>query len=506
MNYHSEAGEIVSTSTARVAPMDIKDEIENAESQEEIISIPELMAKIRQEIKEDVEQHQDRMPEFSPDDADFNTTPRKARELLYSEELRYLNQHYAFPVNPKFDAITSHRPGIIGKLIVKAKRKIGAFIWNLFKEYFVAERDYQANVVRYLNDVSKYVDARDAQNFWELIRKIDVDVTRALNRIDRIHDEQIATLRSTERQVYEALRAAITDVQKDLGGVQSNVSKHGSELETLSAVTSGLEAIVARYGRSSDSSAMQAGDANKEQTATEMPDCTYLMLENRFRGSEQEISNRLSIYPPLFQKAIAANRLTGQVLEIGPGRGELLSLFKEAGVGAIGVDVDRAMVDAATEKGFKVTCGDGISFIQQQQHGLAGVIAVQVVEHLSRSQLQSLFRACKEKVAKGGIVVFETINPRSLQALSSNYFRDPTHVWPLHPDTLAYAMELEGLRVKEVKNLSPVPEEARLQFLPQAPTATPAQRELVERINSNIDQLNELIYGYQDYCIVAEVQ
>ena len=105
----------------------------------------------------------------------------------------------------------------------------------------------------------------------------------------------------------------------------------------------------------------------------------------------------------------------------------------------------------------------------------------------------------------GGRVIFETINPRSLLALSSNYFRDLTHVWPLHPDTLSYAMNLAGLQVREVKYLSPVSEEAQLRPVAVEEYMTPRWALAVERLNSNFEQLNELLYGYQDYCVIAEV-
>ena len=131
---------------------------------------------------------------------------------------------------------------------------------------------------------------------------------------------------------------------------------------------------------------------------------------------------------------------------------------------------------------------------------------MQVVEHLTKEQLARLFELCKSKVEKGGRVIFETINPRSLLALSSNYFRDPTHVWPLHPDTLAYAMSLAGLKIVETKFLSPVDQGSLLKPIPAGEFMTPRWAFTVETLNRNLTQLNDLLYGCQDYCIVAEAQ
>jgi O-antigen chain-terminating methyltransferase len=89
-----------------------------------------------------------------------------------------------------------------------------------------------------------------------------------------------------------------------------------------------------------------AGPGAKSEAAP--IDYSYLLLENRFRGSEVEIRRRLSIYPPLFAGS------SKPVLEIGPGRGELQQLFKEQHVPSYGVDMDPAMVEACKTKGFDV--------------------------------------------------------------------------------------------------------------------------------------------------------
>ncbi|MEZ4753234.1 MAG: hypothetical protein R3A13_02865 [Bdellovibrionota bacterium] len=173
-----------------------------APKRQQQIDIREVMAEIRERISQDIEAHKDKAPEYVPASAELNKQgSRWAGELLHSEELRHLNQNYLYPSRLNLDTIQSHRPGIIGKLIVKFKRKLVSVLWqNLLKDYFEAEREYQSNLVRFLNDVSKYVDERDASNFWELIRKIDVDISNALERIEQIGDSQTAELRTTLRK------------------------------------------------------------------------------------------------------------------------------------------------------------------------------------------------------------------------------------------------------------------------------------------------------------------
>ena len=458
-----------------------------------------LMAEIRERVKADVEANRGKPKPFKACGVDVNAG-RKAGEMLHSEDLRYLNSNYSFIPTLNLDAITSHRLGIIGKGNVWVKRKVLAMVWEFLKGYFLAERDFQIHMVRYLNDFTKYVDARDGGNFWELIRKIDVDITNAIERIERIHDEQNGDLRNTERRLSEALVAAQKELEAMLARLDTDRAKHEDRLNTLEAVAHGLEGIVARLGRPSTGASPQSGPQSDAEGASSNPiDYSYLLLENRFRGSEQEIKQRLSIYPAYFKDAGKV------VIDIGPGRGELLELFKEQGILARGVELNAAMAEVCKEKGLEVVSADGVAYLRGlEDRSLGGVVAVQVVEHLERGALEELLSLCARKVSSGGKVVFETINPRSLLALSSNYFRDPTHVWPLHSDTMAYAMDLAGLKVIEVRELSPVSQEAGLQPLPVEEFMTPRWAYAVEQLNRNFLQLNALLYGFQDYCIVGE--
>ncbi len=309
------------------------------------------------------------------------------------------------------------------------------------------------------------------------------------DRFERLQDEVRSSLNNLEKNLR-------TEINKDIGSLKTSSAVSSSKLEELDSVARGLEGIVAKMSLRKSDSAMNNEVNNSEITN---PDYSYLLLENRFRGSEALITERLEHYAGIFKNSPA------EVLEIGGGRGELQKIFKKNSINSYGVDLDAAMVERSKEDGLDVRLGNGIEHLNSlSPYSVGGVVAIQVVEHLTKAQRQDLFRLCSEKVKKGGKVVFETINPRSIVALSSNYFRDPTHVWPLHPDTLRYEMELCGLKVKEVKFLSPVSDEAKLRILPTGEFLTPKQVELINLINHNTQQLNELLYGYQDYCIIAE--
>jgi O-antigen chain-terminating methyltransferase len=450
------------------------------------------MAEIRERIKSDVAAHADKKLPFKNFKADIEGQEAKsADEIVNSEELRNLNRMYSYSSRLNLDALSSHRGGFFGKLIVKLKQRFLRVLWeSLLKEYLTSEREYQTNLVRFLNDVSKYIGARDSSVFWELIRKIDYDVGKSLERIERINDDQTAAMRALERRTQEALDAALRRMQA--GGM---LDQHEEKLRVLESVTRGLEGVVSKLPVTQQLPTATVSDQPRQAAG----DFSYLLLENRFRGSEQEISRRLEIYPPIFAGA------KKPVLEIGSGRGELQILLKKAGISSYGVDMDEAMIAAASEKGCDVKLGDGIAHLRGlPDKSLGGLIAIQVVEHLSRQTLQELFTLSAKKVEKGGRIVFETINPRSLLALSSNYFRDPTHVWPLHPDTLEYCAQLAGLKVVDIRLLSPVAAGAQLQEIAIDENFPPRWAGALQSVNQNIKQLNSWLYGSQDYCIIAE--
>jgi hypothetical protein len=454
--------------------------------------VPALMDRIRSQVRQTLQAEPEARRPFKPFVADGEGAGDvKAGQLLYSEDLRFLNAHHAAGISLNPNSVASHRKGLVGRLVVKAKQKVRSIVWDLLKDYIAGERHFQGHLIRYLNDVSKYVDARDAANFWELIRKIDVDVAKCLERVERIQDDMRAEVNRFHAQLssvdWERLFASIEDV-----------ARQRQSLETLDNVVRGLEGIIARLPTAGNpvpeaAVAPASAEGNNEQGYA------YLLLENRFRGTEEEIAGRVSRYLRYFPSSDLP------ILEIGPGRAEFLSLCRDSGINCYGVDVDPAMVHVAHSKGLNAQHGDGIAHLRTlPDNSLSGLLAVQVVEHLPRQVLEELCRLAAAKVVPGGKVIFETINPQSLLALSSNYFRDPTHVWPLHPDTLQYTMELSGLTQCCVTYLSPVPQESQLQPLPQFTFLSPKSTVVVERLNSMIGQLNRLLYGSQDFCIVAE--
>ena len=417
-------------------------------------------------------------------------TPRESskgrKSLLHSSELAYLNAQHDFPLKQKARQKSFPFAGLGRKILVKVRKL-------LLSDYLRDQQEYQAQLVRFLNRLSKEQDPLH---------------NSSSEQIAQIRDELSGTLHSWEK---EKLGKNLALLSSRLDELERSFQRQEQQTKTLNTLVSGLEQILSRIDKKIADGGDWQSTAGEETTTTNSQKSAlssskgfgydYLLFEHRFRGSEEEIKKRMAVYPPLFEGA------AGPILEIGSGRGELLSLFAEKGIKAYGVEINRAMKEHAKEQGLDARLGDGISHLSRLANStLGGVIATQVVEHLEDGQLRKFLELCAEKVKTSGLVVLETINTESIVALAQHYFRDPTHVWPLHPDTLSRYAELAGLRVKEVRKLQAFPKEIQLQKLSANDYMTPRWSSSVEVLNDNFSKLNEVLYGFQDYCLIAEVR
>ena len=215
----------------------------------------------------------------------------------------------------------------------------------------------------------------------------------------------------------------------------------------------------------------------------------YFDFENYFRGTRAAVRQAQMQYLPFFENC-------RNVVDLGCGRGEFLEILQENKIGAVGVDFYPEFADYCNEQGFTAVCEDAISYLEQLE-AADGIFAGQLVEHLTTSQLIRLCELSYEKLEKGGYVILETPNPFSLSIYTHAFYIDPSHEKPVHPYTLKYFLEKAGFR--SIQTLY-TPNSRRDIEIP--PIVSDSIQNL-EEFNAVMKQVSEVLFGSQDYAMIA---
>lgn len=230
---------------------------------------------------------------------------------------------------------------------------------------------------------------------------------------------------------------------------------------------------------------------NCDLQAVDVPDIhdpLYLAFENQFRGTREEIRERLLEYLPLINKC-GAGVEGREVLDIGCGRGEWLGILKDAGLLARGVDLNDVLVQECVDAGYEVEKNDAIKYLRSLPDNCLGAItSFHLIEHLDLNNRIALFDESVRVLKPGGVALFETPNPRNLLVGSCNFWADPTHLRPLYPETHQFLLEYRGFCDVELLFLHPHDPE---QCLPEQEAPELAAR------------LNDVFSCARDYTIIG---
>ncbi|HTG36793.1 MAG TPA: class I SAM-dependent methyltransferase [Thermoanaerobaculia bacterium] len=384
----------------------------------------------------------------SPGLDDFLVEP--TRDL---EDWRWLwSGDHAFPIR-------SHR-GFLGRLLVGFKRLLRPLVKTPQNDLWERQRTFNLILIEHLERLEaaradhlrriEYQEALDSEGIHEVMRHNDALFARADQKLDRYRREA--------RDLLGSLGAALSTVRS------APPSEANEAVETIAR-------------------------AHEEHG--------YLELERRYRGTEEEIRERIAAYLPYLKD------LPGPVLDLGCGRGEALALLRDHGIAGRGVDSSERMVQLCRDRGLEAEVGDLFAVLAEVAEGsLGGVISFHVIEHLPGAALDRLVRLAGRALRPGGVLILETPNPLSVVVAACNFWLDPTHVRPVHPESLKLMYELAGFDPVERLDLRPFPDGQRLPEIELA-TLPPEQRPLADLVNRLRDRLDEVLFGYQDFGMVG---
>jgi O-antigen chain-terminating methyltransferase len=356
--------------------------------------------------------------------------------------------------------VRSHR-GFLGRLVVLWKRLLSPFVklpqqdlWDrqrtfnlILLEHLIRNEEHRGDHRRRL----EYLEALHSEGIDEIMRHNDALFARADQKVDRYRRE-------------------VRDLLGSLGAALSVV-------------------------KSADR------PAGVETVARAHEEHGYLELERRYRGTEEEIRERIAAYLPWLKT------ISGPVLDLGCGRGETLALLRDHGIAARGVDSSARMVALCRERGLEAAEGDLFATLEGLPEsslgsGLGGIVSFHVIEHLPGAALDRLVRLAYRALKPGGVLILETPNPLSLIVAARNFWLDPTHVRPVHPESLKLIYELAGFDPVERLDLRPFPASERLPEIDLAKLPD-EQKQLADRVNRLRDRIDELLFGYQDFGMIG---
>ena len=222
----------------------------------------------------------------------------------------------------------------------------------------------------------------------------------------------------------------------------------------------------------------------------------YKDFERSFRGAPAAIAQRLQErYGQLLAAHSSGSR--PRLMDLGSGQGELLSLGKGLGFKTLGVDQSEAAVRVGRQEGHEMIHGDlAVALEAQRAESLVVASCLHVLEHCDFAYCSRVLRAAHRSLKPGGILLIETPSLYSLWASARQFYLDPTHMRPLHPESLQFLAGRCGFRKGEVREFGPVQH-------PEACDFTKVAAALGDKVAAGeLAKLGKWLYGPMDLCCI----
>ncbi len=215
-------------------------------------------------------------------------------------------------------------------------------------------------------------------------------------------------------------------------------------------------------------------------------DFNYVGFEKKFYGDHETLQPKHSQYIDHFHGV-------DDVLDIGCGSGAFLTLLKKRGIKAHGIDINPNVVKDCAQHDLSVERADAIPYLSKQKNKTYGAITCfHVIEHMHPEDCLKFLRLCFKKLKPGGKLILETPNTTMLGILNKGFYMDPTHIRPVHPETVEFVLRDLGFKKIKVHTSSQLPEGDRLKSVSDPD------------MNFNVQMLNRALFGDQDVSIIAK--
>lgn len=235
---------------------------------------------------------------------------------------------------------------------------------------------------------------------------------------------------------------------------------------------------------------------NRMENTPSNIDDFYHDFEERFRGTREEIIERLNQYVPTVKKHIRDFE-SSRFVDLGSGRGEWLDIIRANGAhDYIGVDLNDIQNNICRQIGHNVVCDDCINYLSALEDSSIDMISgFQLIEHLYISDIISLLEQCKRVLKKGGIILFETTNPQNILVGANTFYIDPSHHRPLNSELMDFIARWMGFVDVQI---IPANAHERCERL-----ECDTDNEFLVELTQQFNDVKWSLYGPRDYALFA---
>lgn len=173
------------------------------------------------------------------------------------------------------------------------------------------------------------------------------------------------------------------------------------------------------------------------------------MVGHQFPGLDYAFLKYFEVTPenqkPIQRRYLPFFEGCTSVVDLACGTGDFLELLQEAGIEAIGVDLDPQCCAVVRSRGLKVVQQDVIDFlIEQEDASFDGVFSAHLVEHMPFDAVLTMFQNCYRVLRPSGRIVIVTPNVHSLYAHLDMFYLHFGHVYFYHPRLLEFFLSYVG--------------------------------------------------------------
>lgn len=218
----------------------------------------------------------------------------------------------------------------------------------------------------------------------------------------------------------------------------------------------------------------------------------YQAFELRFRGRPEDLTERLKDrYSQLLQDHYQQSGAGAQrAIDLGCGHGEFLGILKESGFWSLGIDCSAQAIKTSRSKGLEAEKSDTLKYLKKIPGGSVSLISsLHMIEHCEPEYNFKLVREIRRCLKPGGLLILETPSVLSLWAGHRQFYLDPTHAKPVHPEYLKFLCQYHGFRQTEIREFGEVEH--------------PVRGHLDVNDHSALKRWDKWLFGAMDLCCLA---